>query len=57
MTSFCISQACVPPANSNPEVRDHEENRKQTHIPSYQQINCVDNIIRCGVVEAPSCQS
>lgn len=56
MTSFCISQACVPPANSNPEVRDHEEKRKQNHIPSYQQINCVDNIIRC-VVEAPSCQS
>uniref|UniRef100_A0A674NX99 Period circadian clock 3 n=1 Tax=Takifugu rubripes TaxID=31033 RepID=A0A674NX99_TAKRU len=27
-------------------VRDHDENRKQTHIPSYQQINCVDNIIR-----------
>uniref|UniRef100_A0A665W042 Period circadian protein homolog 3-like n=1 Tax=Echeneis naucrates TaxID=173247 RepID=A0A665W042_ECHNA len=26
--------------------RDHEESRKQTHIPSYQQINCVDNIIR-----------
>uniref|UniRef100_A0A665W045 Period circadian protein homolog 3-like n=1 Tax=Echeneis naucrates TaxID=173247 RepID=A0A665W045_ECHNA len=24
----------------------HEESRKQTHIPSYQQINCVDNIIR-----------
>uniref|UniRef100_A0AAQ5YJG3 PAS domain-containing protein n=1 Tax=Amphiprion ocellaris TaxID=80972 RepID=A0AAQ5YJG3_AMPOC len=23
-----------------------EESRKQTHIPSYQQINCVDNIIR-----------
>uniref|UniRef100_A0A673BQR9 PAS domain-containing protein n=1 Tax=Sphaeramia orbicularis TaxID=375764 RepID=A0A673BQR9_9TELE len=34
------------PAASNPEVRDHEEGRKQTHIPSYQQINCVDNIIR-----------
>ncbi|XP_056885151.1 period circadian protein homolog 3 isoform X3 [Takifugu flavidus] len=37
---------CLPPANSSPEVRDHDENRKQTHIPSYQQINCVDNIIR-----------
>ncbi|KAM3622090.1 uncharacterized protein V6R79_020211 [Siganus canaliculatus] len=35
-----------PPAASNPEVRDPEESRKQTHIPSYQQINCVDNIIR-----------
>ncbi|KAM4741598.1 period circadian protein homolog 3 isoform 3-T3 [Anableps anableps] len=30
----------------NPEVRANEESRKQTHIPSYQQINCVDNIIR-----------
>ncbi|XP_044035424.1 period circadian protein homolog 3 isoform X2 [Siniperca chuatsi] len=38
--------ARLPPAASNPEVRDHEEGRKQTHIPSYQQINCVDNIIR-----------
>lgn len=38
--------ARLPPAGSTPEVRDHEENRKQTHIPSYQQINCVDNIIR-----------
>uniref|UniRef100_A0A8C9YGX4 Period circadian clock 3 n=1 Tax=Sander lucioperca TaxID=283035 RepID=A0A8C9YGX4_SANLU len=35
-----------PATVSNPEVRDHEEGRKQTHIPSYQQINCVDNIIR-----------
>ncbi|XP_067443861.1 period circadian protein homolog 3 isoform X1 [Thunnus thynnus] len=35
-----------PPTASNPEIRDHEEGRKQTHIPSYQQINCVDNIIR-----------
>uniref|UniRef100_A0A8C6M774 Period circadian regulator 3 n=1 Tax=Nothobranchius furzeri TaxID=105023 RepID=A0A8C6M774_NOTFU len=24
----------------------HEGSRKQTHIPSYQQINCVDNIVR-----------
>ncbi|MEQ2313701.1 hypothetical protein AMECASPLE_004736, partial [Ameca splendens] len=31
---------------SKPEVRGNEESRKQTHIPSYQQINCVDNIIR-----------
>ncbi|XP_029357831.1 period circadian protein homolog 3 isoform X2 [Echeneis naucrates] len=38
--------APLPPTTSNPEVRDHEESRKQTHIPSYQQINCVDNIIR-----------
>uniref|UniRef100_A0A673BTH6 PAS domain-containing protein n=1 Tax=Sphaeramia orbicularis TaxID=375764 RepID=A0A673BTH6_9TELE len=29
------------------ELFYHEEGRKQTHIPSYQQINCVDNIIRC----------
>ncbi|XP_061687859.1 period circadian protein homolog 3 isoform X3 [Syngnathoides biaculeatus] len=34
------------PVASNPEVRDPEESRKQRHIPSYQQINCVDNIIR-----------
>ncbi|XP_061543683.1 period circadian protein homolog 3 isoform X1 [Phycodurus eques] len=34
------------PIASNREVRDPEESRKQTHIPSYQQINCVDNIIR-----------
>uniref|UniRef100_A0A674NXW9 Period circadian clock 3 n=1 Tax=Takifugu rubripes TaxID=31033 RepID=A0A674NXW9_TAKRU len=40
------AKECLPPANSSPEVRDHDENRKQTHIPSYQQINCVDNIIR-----------
>nr|XP_043879530.1 period circadian protein homolog 3 isoform X2 [Solea senegalensis] len=38
--------ARLPPAASNPGVRDNEESRKQTHIPSYQQINCVDNIIR-----------
>ena len=42
-----ISPARLPPAVSNPEVREPEESRKQTHIPSYQQINCVDNIIRC----------
>ncbi|XP_029946616.1 period circadian protein homolog 3 isoform X1 [Salarias fasciatus] len=35
-----------PQATPNREVRGHEETRKQTHIPSYQQINCVDNIIR-----------
>ncbi|XP_042356898.1 period circadian protein homolog 3 isoform X2 [Plectropomus leopardus] len=38
--------ARLPPVVTNPEVRDREEGRKQTHIPSYQQINCVDNIIR-----------
>ncbi|XP_016892253.1 period circadian protein homolog 3 isoform X2 [Cynoglossus semilaevis] len=38
--------AHLPPAPANPEVREHEDSRKQTHIPSYQQINCVDNIIR-----------
>uniref|UniRef100_A0AAQ5XH53 PAS domain-containing protein n=1 Tax=Amphiprion ocellaris TaxID=80972 RepID=A0AAQ5XH53_AMPOC len=38
--------APLPPTASNPEVREPEESRKQTHIPSYQQINCVDNIIR-----------
>ncbi|XP_055016870.1 period circadian protein homolog 3 isoform X2 [Boleophthalmus pectinirostris] len=38
--------ANLPPATSNAEVRDPEEGRKQAHIPSYQQINCVDNIIR-----------
>ncbi|KAM8756655.1 period circadian protein homolog 3 [Acanthopagrus schlegelii] len=38
--------ARLPPAVSNPAVREPEESRKQTHIPSYQQINCVDNIIR-----------
>ncbi|XP_008304447.1 period circadian protein homolog 3 isoform X2 [Stegastes partitus] len=38
--------APLPPVASNPEVRQPEDSRKQTHIPSYQQINCVDNIIR-----------
>ncbi|KAK5872732.1 hypothetical protein PBY51_013406 [Eleginops maclovinus] len=38
--------ARLPPAVSSPEVGDHEQSRKQTYIPSYQQINCVDNIIR-----------
>ncbi|XP_068576690.1 period circadian protein homolog 3 [Cebidichthys violaceus] len=38
--------ARLPPAVSNSKVLDHEEGRKQTHIPSYQQINSVDNIIR-----------
>ncbi|KAM7006854.1 period circadian protein homolog 3 isoform 3-T3 [Tautogolabrus adspersus] len=40
------TKGTLPPTASNPEVRDYEENRKQAHIPSYQQINCVDNIIR-----------
>ncbi|KAK2862320.1 hypothetical protein Q5P01_001853 [Channa striata] len=40
------AKAHLPPLASKPEVTDHEESRKQTHIPSYQQINCVDNIIR-----------
>uniref|UniRef100_A0A3Q2TR03 Period circadian clock 3 n=1 Tax=Fundulus heteroclitus TaxID=8078 RepID=A0A3Q2TR03_FUNHE len=34
-----------PPGRLN-TVRGNKESRKQTHIPSYQQINCVDNIIR-----------
>uniref|UniRef100_A0A667W983 Period circadian clock 3 n=1 Tax=Myripristis murdjan TaxID=586833 RepID=A0A667W983_9TELE len=38
--------APLPPSALTAEVRDREESRKQTHIPSYQQINCVDNIIR-----------
>nr|XP_020489986.1 period circadian protein homolog 3-like isoform X1 [Labrus bergylta] len=40
------TKGVLPPTTTNPEVRNHEEERKQTHIPSYQQINCVDNIIR-----------
>ncbi|XP_017160431.1 period circadian protein homolog 3 isoform X2 [Poecilia reticulata] len=49
-------QRSAPPGKPNiaahlhsaakPEVRGNEESRKQTHIPSYQQINCVDNIIK-----------
>ncbi|XP_076740035.1 period circadian protein homolog 3 isoform X2 [Maylandia zebra] len=38
--------APLPSSASNAEVREHKVSRKQTHIPSYQQINCVDNIIR-----------
>ncbi|KAM6927815.1 period circadian protein homolog 3 [Xenentodon cancila] len=38
--------ACLPPSASNLETRENKESRKQTHVPSYQQINCVDNIIR-----------
>ncbi|KAI1890688.1 hypothetical protein AGOR_G00156220 [Albula goreensis] len=43
--------APVPHPTQNMEVRghlgqSHEESRKQPHIPSYQQINCVDSIIR-----------
>ncbi|XP_077384806.1 period circadian protein homolog 3 [Festucalex cinctus] len=40
------ASAHLLPVASNPEVGDPEDSRKQTHIPSYQQINCVDNIIR-----------
>ncbi|KAM8868601.1 period circadian protein homolog 3 [Synchiropus picturatus] len=40
------STALLPPVVSNSDRQDHEDNRKQTHIPSYQQINCVDNIIK-----------
>ncbi|XP_072238571.1 period circadian protein homolog 3 isoform X1 [Leuresthes tenuis] len=36
----------LPPSATNPEVKVNQESRKQTHIPSYQQINCVDNIFR-----------
>ncbi|KAM4583062.1 period circadian protein homolog 3 isoform 2-T2 [Fundulus diaphanus] len=39
------SQRNGPPGRLN-TVRGNGESRKQTHIPSYQQINCVDNIIR-----------
>ncbi|XP_037534886.1 period circadian protein homolog 3 [Nematolebias whitei] len=35
-----------PTSASNLETRGNGDSRKQTHIPSYQQINCVDNIIR-----------
>uniref|UniRef100_A0A3Q2XST4 Period circadian clock 3 n=1 Tax=Hippocampus comes TaxID=109280 RepID=A0A3Q2XST4_HIPCM len=38
--------AHLVPVASHPEVGDPDESRKPTHIPSYQQINCVDNIIR-----------
>uniref|UniRef100_A0A3P8NXR2 PAS domain-containing protein n=1 Tax=Astatotilapia calliptera TaxID=8154 RepID=A0A3P8NXR2_ASTCA len=31
---------------STKQLKCHKVSRKQTHIPSYQQINCVDNIIR-----------
>uniref|UniRef100_A0AAQ6IUT8 PAS domain-containing protein n=1 Tax=Anabas testudineus TaxID=64144 RepID=A0AAQ6IUT8_ANATE len=47
-SSHKISFLGKPSTASNPEIRDREESRKQTHIPSYQQINCVDNIIRCS---------
>uniref|UniRef100_A0AAY4DWQ9 PAS domain-containing protein n=1 Tax=Denticeps clupeoides TaxID=299321 RepID=A0AAY4DWQ9_9TELE len=41
----------IPNGTQNAEVRGHlqqslEESRKQPHVPSYQQINCVDSIIR-----------
>ncbi|XP_057701649.1 period circadian protein homolog 3 isoform X2 [Corythoichthys intestinalis] len=38
--------ANLAPVANNPEQREPEESRKPTHIPSYQQINCVDNIVR-----------
>ncbi|XP_046881034.1 LOW QUALITY PROTEIN: period circadian protein homolog 3 [Hypomesus transpacificus] len=34
------------PHVTSSEVRGHEESRKRTHAPSYQQIKCVDSIIR-----------
>lgn len=44
--------ATAPLPHARAEVRGHEETRKQAHIPSYQQINSVDSIIRylegCG---------
>ncbi|XP_023180397.1 period circadian protein homolog 3 isoform X2 [Xiphophorus maculatus] len=55
-TQLDSGQRNAPPCRPNiaahlhsaakPEVRGNEESGKQTHIPSYQQINCVDNIIR-----------
>lgn len=45
-----ILPAPLPSSASNAEVREHKVSRKQTHIPSYQQINCVDNIIRCVAI-------
>lgn len=42
-----ISAVPQPTSASNLETRGNGESRKQTHVPSYQQINCVDNIIRC----------
>lgn len=50
LSSNSFPAARLPPARSTTEVRDLEDNRKQTHIPSYQQINCVDNIIRSAAV-------
>ncbi|KAJ8360575.1 hypothetical protein SKAU_G00171000 [Synaphobranchus kaupii] len=43
--------AALPRRTQNMNVRgrhgqSHEESQKQPHIPSYQQINCVDSIIR-----------
>ncbi|KAM9522497.1 period circadian protein homolog 3 [Salvelinus alpinus] len=44
--------ATAPFPHTRAEVRGHEETRKQAHIPSHQQINSVDSIIRylegCG---------
>uniref|UniRef100_A0A3B3DTQ5 Period circadian clock 3 n=1 Tax=Oryzias melastigma TaxID=30732 RepID=A0A3B3DTQ5_ORYME len=41
-----LATAVQPLSASNPKGRNNGECRKPTHIPSYQQINCVDNIIR-----------
>uniref|UniRef100_A0A8C7XIX4 Period circadian clock 3 n=1 Tax=Oryzias sinensis TaxID=183150 RepID=A0A8C7XIX4_9TELE len=41
-----LATAAQPPSASNPKGRNNGESRKPTHIPSYQQINCVDNIFR-----------
>ncbi|KAF6735746.1 Period circadian-like protein 2 [Oryzias melastigma] len=41
-----LATAVQPLSASNPKGRNNGESRKPTHIPSYQQINCVDNIIR-----------
>ncbi|XP_037831422.1 period circadian protein homolog 3 isoform X2 [Kryptolebias marmoratus] len=46
--AFLDKPTTVPhlPSASNLDTRGNNGSRKQTHIPSYQQINCVDNIIR-----------
>ncbi|XP_038153982.1 period circadian protein homolog 3 isoform X1 [Cyprinodon tularosa] len=42
ISSQCDARSCL----NATKIRGNEESRKQTHSPSYQQINCVDNIIR-----------
>uniref|UniRef100_A0AAY4CU14 PAS domain-containing protein n=1 Tax=Denticeps clupeoides TaxID=299321 RepID=A0AAY4CU14_9TELE len=49
--AYLDSRTPIPNGTQNAEVRGHlqqslEESRKQPHVPSYQQINCVDSIIR-----------